>query len=239
MRLAESFVASTLALLVCAATAAGQTVPPAAAVQPAKPMVTVADFATDRTGWMPPPGFGTTLAEVLTDRLIAAGTYRVMDRSWLTASLDDPNRPSLAALIDRAAAAHVDYLVLGSVTRFSIEKRSSNTGGIVPLPLVGGLIHKEQTEYVVGLTIRVVDVGTGEVVATSTAEQGATDRSTSGGGIVVVAHVPIAGGKGSSATGFQDRLVNVAFQQAVTEAAEKLVAASLISHPPHPKDSPR
>jgi hypothetical protein len=40
------------------------------------------DLASRRTGWMPPPRLGETLAELLTARL-TADDARVIDRSWL------------------------------------------------------------------------------------------------------------------------------------------------------------
>jgi curli biogenesis system outer membrane secretion channel CsgG len=191
---------------------------------PARPTMTVADFDTDRTGWMPPPRLGTTLAEMLTDRLVAAGQYRMMDREWIVSAQD--GHVPFPQLVERAAGAGVDYLVAGSVTRLSIENRSSTAGGAVPLPLIGALIHKHKTESVIGLTIRVIDVRTGEVVATSMAERGATQKNTAGGGIIVIGPVPIFGAAGSSSTGFHDRLLDTAVQDAVTAAADKIVAAA-------------
>jgi curli biogenesis system outer membrane secretion channel CsgG len=203
----------------------------AASAPAARPSLTVADFDTDRTGWMPPPRLGTTLAELLTDRLVASGQYKMTDREWLIAAPDNQARIPLAQLVERASAAGVDYLIVGSVTRLSIEKHSSTGAGGVPLPFIGGFLHKNTTESVIGLTIRVIDVRTGEVVATSTAEKGASQKNSSGGGIAVVGHIPIAAGGGTSASGFQDRLLDTAVQQAVTDAADRLLAAaSRLSH---------
>lgn len=191
-----------------------------------KPTVTVADFETDRTGWMPPPRLGATLAEQLTDRLVTAGAYRVIDRAWLTSNA--PTAVAMPVLVERAQSSGVDYLVVGSVTRLSIEKQSSTKGGIVPIPLVGGIVNKKKTESVIGLTIRVIDVRTGEVVATSLAQGDAAHQTKSGGGLVIVGHVPIIGGAGGggSATGYLDRLLDTAVHQAVSTAAAQLVAAA-------------
>jgi curli biogenesis system outer membrane secretion channel CsgG len=193
-----------------------------------RPTLTVADFETDRTGWMPPPRLGTTLAEHLTDRLVAAGAYRVMDRAWLASATGESGVVPLPVLIERALQSGVDYLVIGSVTRLSIEKNSSTRGGIVPIPFVGGLFKKKKTESVIGLTIRLVDVRTGEVVATSAAQGDAMHQTKGGGGIAIVGHVPIVAGAGgsSSTTGYLDRLLDTAVQEAVTAAAARLVAAA-------------
>lgn len=194
-------------------------------MKPPRPTLTVADFDTDRTGWMPPPNLGQTLAELLTDRLVNAGSYRMMDRVWLVEAVDRRRIP-FSVLLGRAADAGVEYLVAGSVTRFSTERRSSTAGGIVPLPFLAGLVRKSKTETVIGLTLRVIDVRTGEVVATATAESGAAQQSSSGGGVGVIGHVPIVGGKGSSTSGFEDRLLDTAVQQAITAAADKILAAA-------------
>lgn len=195
---------------------------------PIRPSLTVADFETDRTGWMPPPRLGTTLAEQLTDRLVGAGVYRVMDRAWLASSTGDSGFIPLPVLIERAQGHGVDYLVVGSVTRLSIENNSSTRGGVVPVPFVGGLFKKKKTESVIGLTVRLIDVRTGEVVATSVAQGDAMHQTRSGGGIAIVGVVPIVGGAGggSSTTGHLDRLMDVAVQEAVTAAAARLVAAA-------------
>src|SRR5262249_12477865 len=192
--------------------------------QAPRPTMTVADFDTDRTGWMPPPRLGTTLAEMLTDRLVTTGQYRMMDREWLLSAHD--GRVPFPQLVERAAGAGVDYLVAGSVTRLSIENRSSTGGGVVPLPFIGGLVHKHKTESGIGLPIRARCRHTGEIVATSTAEKGATQKNTAGGGFVVIGSVPLIGGAGSSTTGFHDRLLDTAVQEAVTAAAERIVAAA-------------
>jgi curli biogenesis system outer membrane secretion channel CsgG len=207
-------------------TSAARAQDPSPKPPPARPSVTVANFDTDRTGWMPPPHLGETLAELLTDRLVGTGPYRVVDRQWLVTAPDDQRRVPFEALLDRAADAGVDYLIAGAVTRLSIERQSSTGGGFLPLPFAGGLVRKHKTESVIGLTIRVIDVRTGEVVATSTSASGASQQNTTGGGIAIVGHVPLIGGGGSSVTGFQDRLLDTAVQEAITAAADKILAAA-------------
>ena len=193
---------------------------------PPRPTITIAPFDTDRTGWMPPPRLGDTVAELLTDRLVNAGTFRVTDRQWLVSAASDQGHVPFDQLVARAADASVDYLVAGAVTRLSFEEQSSSGGGFIPLPIGGAIVHKHKTQSVIGLTIRVIDVHTGEIVATSAAERSAAEQHTSGGGFVVIGVVPIIGAKGSSAVGFEDRLLQEAMQQTVTAAADKLVAAA-------------
>jgi hypothetical protein len=46
-----------------------------------RPTIAVVAFDTTRTGWMPPPGFGETVADLLTDRLVSGGAFRIIDSS--------------------------------------------------------------------------------------------------------------------------------------------------------------
>ena len=225
----------TLTRIVAASTLAGFLAAPAQAQEDktpvARPSVTVAAFDTSRTAWMPPPSFGATVAELLTDRLVAAGTFRVID-STLMGSPHATADASLPALRERATESGVQFLIVGAVTRLSLEQRTSSGGGIIPIPIVGGLIRKHKTESIIGLTIRVIDVQTGEVVATATSEGNASGSTSSGGGLGIVGKVPIVGAKRSSATGIKDGLLDAAVHQAVATVAEQLAAAAARLWPP-------
>jgi curli biogenesis system outer membrane secretion channel CsgG len=92
------------------------------------------------------------------------------------------------------------------------------------VPIVGGLVRKQTTETVIGLSVRVIDARTGEIVSAATAEGGGVQRKTSGGGLALVGKVPLIGGSRSSATGIQDRLLDEAVQQAIGAAAAEIAA---------------
>ena len=203
-------------------------VPAAAQVDRAmsRPTIAVVALDTTRTGWMPPPGFGETVAELLTDRLIAASAFRIIDSSIVTIPGEDPGRIPVSVLMERAGNAGVQYLVLGAVTRLSMEKRSSSGGGILPIPFVGGLINKKKTDSIVGLTLRMIDVRTGEIITTATARGDASGKTSSGGGVAVITPIPLVAGKHSSVTGIQDGLLATAVGQAVTAAAGQLAAVA-------------
>jgi curli biogenesis system outer membrane secretion channel CsgG len=191
-----------------------------------KPTVVVLAFDTERTGWMPPPGFGETVAELLTDRLITAGAFRVVDPRTMAPELDDRGRLPLAIIRDRVANAGVQFLVVGAVTRLSVERRSSTGGGILPIPFAGGLVRKHKTESIIGLTLRVIDLQSGEIVVTATAEGDGSMSRTSGGGVALIGPVPVLGAKGSSATGILDGLLATAVQEAVVSVAQQLTTAA-------------
>ena len=188
--------------------------------------IAVVAFDTTRTGWMPPPGFGETVADLLTDRLVSGGAFRIIDTSLVVLPGDDVGRMPAAMLMERATSAGVHYLVLGAVTRLSMEHRSSTGGGVVPIPIIGGLIKKKKTDSILGLTIRMVDVRTGEIITTTTVEGSSSGNTSSGGGVAAFVHLPFVAGKHSSATGIQDGLLANAVGQAVAGVAEHLNAAA-------------
>lgn len=194
--------------------------------QVSRPTIAVVAFDTTRTGWMPPPGFGETVADLLTDRLVSGGAFRIIDTSLVVAPGDDVGRMPASMLMDRAAGAGIQYLVLGAVTRLSMEHRTSTGGGVVPIPIVGGLIRKQKTDSILGLTIRMVDTRTGEIITTTTAQGDASGNTSSGGGVAGFIHLPFAAGKSSSATGIQDGLLANAVGEAVAAVADHLNAAA-------------
>ena len=218
-------------LLVCGVLFAGLIRPAAAQRQemaPAssRPSLAVVEFDTDRTAWMPPPQLGTTLAELLADRLVESGQFRVMESGWLAEPGE--GRPKLPPLVlrERAERAGIDYLVLGSVTRFSNEKKQHGLGGAgLVSPLLFGH-HGSQTESVIGLTLRVVDVRTGEVVATATSEGSASRRSTSLGALGAIAMRPGGFGFSSGSSNSREALVDEAVQDAVAAAGASLVKSA-------------
>jgi curli biogenesis system outer membrane secretion channel CsgG len=190
-----------------------------------RPALVVAAFETDRTAWMPPPRLGETLAEMLTAALASAGCIRIIDPLWLSGSSGADRAPAPETLFAQATRAGIDYIVLGSVTRLSIERQSSSRAALLPKPIAVGMIRTQATETVIGLTIRVVNARTGEVVAVSTTEGGSKQQHRSGGGLAVVAKLPLMGGSRSSAAGHQDRLLDEALEIAIAKTAEEIATA--------------
>ena len=210
----------TGAVLLVASLTSAQT---AGELQPPLAFV-VAPFDTDRTGWMPPPRLGETLAELLSARLTSGGV-RVIDQAWLPWTTTGAS-PTAEGLFERVAGRGVDYVVFGSVTRLSIERSSSSRAGLLPVPIAAGLIRKQKTKTVVGLIIRIVDVRTGEIVGSATSQGGGQHQSTSGGGLTVISKLPLVGGSRSSATGVQDRLLDDAVREAIDVAAVEITAVA-------------
>lgn len=218
-----SFLSGILVFLAATSALAQDATPATTDVVPQlRPTIAIAPFETDRTGWVPPPNFGETVADLLSSRLVELGVYRVFDRALLP-----PRRTTGASfdeLRDAAERSGVDFVVLGAVTRFGNEK-TNRRGGLLGIPFLGGG-GKSSQESTVGLTLRVVNVRTGEVVATSTSvgAAGKSHRTIAAGGLVK--GVPVGGLFTSSSSGSLDRLVSEALVDAVEAAAATLAKSA-------------
>src|SRR5262245_43188001 len=140
---------------------------PLSAQEPtALPTIAILEFDTMPAGTvLPPPQMGSTLADLLIDRLVASGRFRVKDGRWLETDHSwrsrDPESggppPGFELVRKSAESAGVEYLVTGSVTRFSTESRHRNVAAAAfVLPILGGY-GRARTELAVDLMVRVVD----------------------------------------------------------------------------------
>jgi curli biogenesis system outer membrane secretion channel CsgG len=201
----------------------------AAAAQPRElPRVAIADFEVTPSGsTLPPPHLGVTLAQLMLHRLVDATQFHVYDPQFLrTAASASRSRQAEAALRADAREAGVDYLVLGSVTQFSMEQKQRGFGGgglIHHLP-IGGLGGRQTSSLCLSIVVRVVDVRTGEVVTTATGiGDGKRSRVTAGG---LVAVLPGLGGFSSGSSNARDAQLAEATRQAVDAASAGLVNAA-------------
>jgi curli biogenesis system outer membrane secretion channel CsgG len=189
----------------------------------ARPAIVIAPFDTDRTGWMPPPHFGETVADLLASRLVDLGAFRIFDRGVLPEP-DQGRRAAFDAVRELARQSGVDYVVLGAVTRFGNEKKNTR-GGLLGIPFLGGG-GKSSQESSVGLTIRVIDVRTGEIVSTTTSLGAASKSHRTVAGGALVHGLPVGGLFTSSSSGSLDRLVGEALVGAIEDAAASLTKAA-------------
>jgi curli biogenesis system outer membrane secretion channel CsgG len=148
----------------------------------------------------------------------------VLDGRWLHDETGGPIQSQVDRIRHYADSAGVDYLVLGSMTRFSTEERRRTIGGGFVVPLLAG-VGGRKTDLVVGLTVRLVDVRSGEVATTATAQGVATRRNVSAGGVGVFAR-PGGGVYSRSYAGSKDALLDEAMQRAVATAADGVIKAA-------------
>jgi curli biogenesis system outer membrane secretion channel CsgG len=198
----------------------------AQATRSVPPTLAIVEFEAKPGGsLLPPPHLGKTLADLLMDRLVASGAYRVVDARWLPPVAGGPMaHDSLQALRTQLQSAGVDYVVIGSMTRFSTEDRGRTYGGAVIVPVLGAL-HKKRVELAVAITVRMVDVRSGEIATTATAQSTSQRKKLALGGAAFFASGG-GGGFSSSNGNSRDAMLDEAIRKAVVTAAQGLVNAA-------------
>ena len=199
-----------------------------AAAQDGKPTLAIADVALTAGGTtLPPPQLGASIVAQLLDELVSSDSFHVYDGQWLVPEDESGGRVNLERLRASAASSHVDYVVLGTLTTFSTEQRAKRGGGIFPKPFLAGGFSREQILTAVGLTFRIVDVRTGEIVTSASARGRGSRRSTGLGLLGLVRGLPLAGGGSSRMSGSRDAMLDDAVREAVHGAAQALAASAV------------
>ena len=176
---------------------------------------------------------GKGIVDLLINRLVNDGTYRVIERQALDKVLAEQNFSNSNRADSNSAAKigkllGVDTIIVGDITQFGRDDHNTNVGGIgstLGKYGLGGVgLHKAKA--VVAVTARMVDVNTGEILA-----------SVSGAGESTRSGTNLLGGGGSgwsSAAGhldmgssnFGQTILGEAVKQAVTQLATGLEADS-------------
>lgn len=162
---------------------------PAFGQQPQKRRVAVIDFgyATVMTSVQSMFGsnqdVGKGVADLLIDRLINDGTFRVIERDQLDKILKEQNfsnsdraDASTAAKVGRLLG--VDSIITGDITQFGRDDHNTNVGSALSrFDRYGiGKVGMHNAKAVVAVTARLIDVNTGEILA-SVSGKGESKRS--------------------------------------------------------------
>jgi curli biogenesis system outer membrane secretion channel CsgG len=176
---------------------------------------------------------GKGIADLLVDRLVSGGTYSVIERKALDKVLAEQNfsnsdraDATSAAKIGRVLG--VDAIVIGSITQFGRDDKKTGVGGAgrsLGRIGLGGLEVKKSTA-VVGITARMVDTSTAEIL-TSASAKGESSRSGTGvgggGGSYAGA---AAGALDMQSSNFANTVLGEATNAAVKDLAKQLEARS-------------
>jgi len=166
---------------------------------------------------------GAGLADVLVKELLKNGPYSIIERRALDAVLKEQNfsnssraDPKSAASIGRLLG--VEAIIIGSVTQFGLEESavavgSGSLGRLTRGVLGGG--KRVNTKATVGMTARLVDTSTGEIL---TAASGSGESSKTS----VAASGYTTGAIDMTSSSFQETMLG----EAVNRAAQ-LVASGL------------
>ena len=176
---------------------------------------------------------GKGIADLLVDKLVSDGTYRVIERAALDKILAEQNfsnsdRADANTAAKIARILGVDTIIIGSITQFGRDDKSTSVGGGALGGVTGrfgiGGVRKSQSTAVVQVTARMIDTSTAEILASAS---GKGESSRSGTGLLG------AGGSGYGAGGagidmkssnFGATILGEATNKAVADLAQQLDA---------------
>jgi curli biogenesis system outer membrane secretion channel CsgG len=174
---------------------------------------------------------GKGVADLLVDRLVTDGRYSVIERKELDKIVAEQNfsnsdraDPNSAAKLGRLLG--VDAIVIGSITQFGRDDKTTNVNGGAIGGLAGryglGGVGKRSAKAVVQINARLVNTDTGEILAVA---QGRGESTRSGTSLLGSGGSPINAGGGGVDMGsknFADSILGEAVGQAVTGVATRL-----------------
>lgn len=215
--------------------AAALAIAPAFGQQPEKRRVAVMDFDYATVMSSVQAVFGTNqdigkgISVMLINQLINDGAYRVFERQQLDKIMQEQNfsnsnraDPNTAAKIGKLAG--VDIIITGSITQFGRDDKNIGGGGGGGHWGGYGLggIGVKKAKAVVEITARVVDVNTGEILASAT---GHGESARSGTSLLGGGGDWRGGGAGAfdmGSSNFGSTIIGEATKAAVSQAATNL-----------------
>jgi curli biogenesis system outer membrane secretion channel CsgG len=147
-----------------------------------------------------PSELGTGIADMLIEKLLETGEFRVLERK--------PLEPGSGA----------QFIITGSVTKFGFEE--NNFGGLAASVATMGLLSFKQHKTRVTLTARVINAATGEIVASMSSD----GLSRKGGGLRVAGIGSNGfGGADINSANFRATAIGEATERAVSQLSAKMV----------------
>jgi curli biogenesis system outer membrane secretion channel CsgG len=174
---------------------------------------------------------GKGITDLLVTNLVKSGVYSVIERKALDKVLAEQNfsnsdRADANTAAKLARILGVDAIVTGSITQFGRDDKSTGIGGGGLGRAIGGFgiggISKKESKAVVGITARIINTETAEIL---TVAEGKGESSRSGTSLIG------AGGSGSGAGGgaydmsssnFANTILGEAVNKAVQDVASQL-----------------
>jgi len=173
---------------------------------------------------------GKGIADLLVEKLVQDGAYSVIERKSLDKIMTEQNF-SNSDRADASSAARlgrilgVDAIVIGSITQFGRDDKSTGVGGGALSRVTGrfgvGGVKRTESKAVVGISARMVDTETAEVLATARGLGESTRRGTNllgaGGGSVMG-----GGAVDMTSKNFAATILGEAVNQSVVQLASQL-----------------
>lgn len=202
---------------------------------PAKKRVAVMNFeyGTVRSAvaaiWGTDQDVGKGIADMLVQKLLDDGKFRVFERKALDKLITEQNfsnsdraDPATAAKLGKMAG--VDAIIIGSITQFGRDDKKTGVGGFGGAAGrfgIGG-IQKKEAKAICAITARLVDTTTGEILASVT---GSGESKRSGTSLVGAGGGPGGFGGGGfdmSSSNFAQTILGEAVTAAVASTATQL-----------------
>lgn len=205
-----------------------------------RPTVAVHDFEYGgvQTWWEGTWDIGKGISDMLMDKLLESGSLRLLERKQLEALIDEQDlatsgradqKTSGNAATGKIVSAR--YLITGSVTQFGGESKDFNVGAITgflarrsPFAALGSVGTKKTIAHV-ELTTRVVDSTTGEILIAVKSSGESKRKGILLGGIGATNKGIQGGMVGIGSSDFRQTILGEATEEAVNDAATKLLAA--------------
>jgi curli biogenesis system outer membrane secretion channel CsgG len=195
---------------------------PIAAPAQSQPTIAVMNFSTEGLTSSQQGGFepGVALSDLLTDQLVQAGKFNVLDRKTLDATLSEhqlgkSGEVSADTAITAGHLIGARYLVTGNILQLDTTGQSgAGASQYIPgvLGAVAGGVNRQRVTLKVA--VRVVDAKTGQIVQSFTDEQTQTATSWS-----------TAGFAGESAGGYSNaQFENSTMGHLINDEAAKIAA---------------
>ena len=174
---------------------------------------------------------GKGISDLLVNSLVKDGSYSIIERKALDKIMAEQNfsnsdraDPSSAAKIGKLLG--VDAIIVGSITQFGDDTKNLGVGG------GGGNWHgvgvggfgKKKTKAIVGITARVVDIDTAEILAVAEGKGESSRGSLSLGGGGGNWHGAGAGKVDMGSSDFQNTIVGEATKLAVDQLSTGIIA---------------
>ena len=187
------------------------------------------EFGTVQRWWDGNWDIGKGISDLLVDRLLSEGNFSVFERRKLDTVLAEQNF-STSERADHSSAARigkmlgVNAIILGSVTQFGTEKKDFNASGVGGGKggLGAGRMGTREGKASVAITARIIDINTGEVLASSTG-RGQSSRSGLLLGGLVIGHGGFGAGSVSmNSSQFRETILGEATYAAVNDLSRQL-----------------
>ncbi len=170
-----------------------------------------------------PAELGAGIADMLVEKLLNTGEFRLLERKQIEAAVREQMiaagaiptaaAPTDAAIAARASLLGARYIVTGSVTKFGFEEHK--VGGFLLTAATYGMLSVKKHKTEVRLTARVIEVTTGEIVASFDGD----GESHKGGGISILG---MGSGGGGGAGGENNNFKETAIGEATERAVQNL-----------------